>query len=538
MDLQLCPDFYAVLTYISDYYGKDDSGTMKFILEALKDSRNESLVKQLSIVAHKFLTHRQIGECEAYYRILPHLRMKDSNIEAVFVATGFKENRSKFLQKLKDEDIDKCENLIEVSGRLGFYTEKSSLIDKYMRRDTTDHPEVYDITYLQFAKRYCSTRTDPKNDEDFRPKEYVKSDESIDNLDFIVTHDFEIKSVIHKLPKYIAINDPQPGEAKFMKIRKTCVARLHKFNQLKTPHEFYYSELQLYRPFTNEEMLSYSSFEQCKDLYDEVSSHNAIRKVTNVKRILMEFLESVEEGTEKAKNVLDSTAGVILDNADEQDKAECEAEDLEEHDDFLVKNPDDLDVCQLLPDSGNLYKKIELYSEEKIDHLVRKLDSEQRAVVDIGVNFAKNLVKAKKGYMQRPEAPLVVVQGGAGTGKSTVIDAMSQLVEKILRSSGDNPSHPYIIKAAFTGTAAANIMGQTMHSAFCFNFGNQYLTLGDKSRDLRRTALENLAMVIIDEYSMIKADMLYQLDLRLRELKQNQVSPFGGVSVFFFGDIL
>ena len=53
-----------------------------------------------------------------------------------------------------------------------------------------------------------------------------------------------------------------------------------------------------------------------------------------------------------------------------------------------------------------------------------------------------------------------------------------------------------------------------------------------------KTVLENLAMVIIDEYSMIKADMLYQLDLRLRELKQNQVSPFGGVSVFFFGDIL
>ena len=37
---------------------------------------------------------------------------------------------------------------------------------------------------------------------------------------------------------------------------------------------------------------------------------------------------------------------------------------------------------------------------------------------------------------------------------------------------------------------------------------------------------------------MIKADMLYQLDLRLRELKQNQVSPFGGVSIFLFGDIL
>ena len=45
-------------------------------------------------------------------------------------------------------------------------------------------------------------------------------------------------------------------------------------------------------------------------------------------------------------------------------------------------------------------------------------------------------------------------------------------------------------------------------------------------------------MVIIDEYSMIKSDMLYQLDLRLKEVKQNPKKPFGGVSLFLFGDIL
>jgi len=37
---------------------------------------------------------------------------------------------------------------------------------------------------------------------------------------------------------------------------------------------------------------------------------------------------------------------------------------------------------------------------------------------------------------------------------------------------------------------------------------------------------------------MIKADMLYQLDLRLREVKQRPDVPFGGVAIFFFGDIL
>ena len=95
-----------------------------------------------------------------------------------------------------------------------------------------------------------------------------------------------------------------------------------------------------------------------------------------------------------------------------------------------------------------------------------------------------------------------------------------------------------IIKAAFTGTAAANIKGQTLHSAFSFSFGNNFFSLGDKVRDERRTQLENLLVVIIDEFSMMKADMLYQLDLRLREVKQQPDLLFGGVSIFLFGDIL
>ena len=45
-------------------------------------------------------------------------------------------------------------------------------------------------------------------------------------------------------------------------------------------------------------------------------------------------------------------------------------------------------------------------------------------------------------------------------------------------------------------------------------------------------------VVIIDEYSMIKADMLYLLDLRLKEIKQRTDLPFGGVAVFLLGDIL
>ena len=111
-------------------------------------------------------------------------------------------------------------------------------------------------------------------------------------------------------------------------------------------------------------------------------------------------------------------------------------------------------------------------------------------------------------------------------------------MEFILRKPGDNPEQPYIIRAAFTGTAASNIDGQTLNSAFNFPFGNASYSLSDKTRDLRRTLLENLVFLIIDEFSMVKADMLYQLDFKLRELMQRPEISFGGIAIFLFGDIL
>ena len=44
-------------------------------------------------------------------------------------------------------------------------------------------------------------------------------------------------------------------------------------------------------------------------------------------------------------------------------------------------------------------------------------------------------------------------------------------------------------------------------------------------------------MVIIDEISMVKADMLYQLDIKLQEIKEKPGIPFGGVLIAAFGDI-
>ena len=160
MDIQLCLDFFAVITYISDYYSKDDSGTMDILLNALQDVQNEDLRTKLKKVGSVFLTHRQIGESEAYYRILPHMHLKDSNIEAVFAPTGF--NPSRFLQRVDDDVADQCKNAIEVEGREGKYQEKASMYEKYLRRDCELQPEIKDLCNAQFVKKILKCKKDSR----------------------------------------------------------------------------------------------------------------------------------------------------------------------------------------------------------------------------------------------------------------------------------------------------------------------------------------------------------------------------------------
>ena len=63
------------------------------------------------------------------------------------------------------------------------------------------------------------------------------------------------------------------------------------------------------------------------------------------------------------------------------------------------------------------------------------------------------------------------------------------------------------------------------------------MSLSDKLRDTRKKQLRNLKVIILDEISLIKSDMLYQIHFRLMEVMQNK-KIFGGVSVLAFGDLM
>ena len=121
----------------------------------------------------------------------------------------------------------------------------------------------------------------------------------------------------------------------------------------------------------------------------------------------------------------------------------------------------------------------------------------------------------------KSDIPFVFITGRAGTGKSTFIG----LLKKELNN--------YAIVAP-TGVAALNVGGQTIHSFFRIAPGPIDF---DKITSLRnKIAYQALKTLIIDEISMVRADLMDAIDKTLR-VNRNKEIPFGGVQVIAIGDL-
>ena len=116
----------------------------------------------------------------------------------------------------------------------------------------------------------------------------------------------------------------------------------------------------------------------------------------------------------------------------------------------------------------------------------------------------------------------IFITGRAGTGKSTLLNIIRRTTEK------------KIAILAPTGIAALNVKGQTLHSFF--GFPPRILTAKDIKKRRNHKLYKKLDLIIIDEVSMVRADMLDNIDYFLR-INRESDQPFGGVQMVFFGDL-
>lgn len=119
----------------------------------------------------------------------------------------------------------------------------------------------------------------------------------------------------------------------------------------------------------------------------------------------------------------------------------------------------------------------------------------------------------------------VLLTGKAGTGKSTVISAFRDKTDR------------NVAFVAPTGVAAVNIGGVTAHSLFQIKPGC-FSDLEPIRSDRKRRLLQKLDVVVLEEISMVRSDLLTAIDQRLREVARgkNHGRPFGGVQVVAVGD--
>ena len=533
MDLQLCLDYFSIITYMTDYVAKPEKKTTEILKLVNKEKKkaNSSHKNTMYALANTYLTHREMGECETYYKLDPAMHFKQSNIRTIFVATGFPQNRSKFLRKCKTKN--EREEGIEVDGHEGVFMETESIHRKYSIR-----PDIILLMCLaQFVMWY--TLMNIKEVSEFKKKYEHNKTIPMSQIKIAVFQDdmnnppSDIPDLT--MPKYIILEN-----GKMMRLRTyEAVLRRHKFKEGKDPHEFFYSELLLFKPWRTEDELSITNADKCKDLYETKDENSDLTKVESVQMQLFPHLIDVDEGRDMVeKHEYDKQIGEELDPDGEQIDCDGDEFGLENVAEYEGLHPEELRESEDFEISENRLFRTLLIDMTSLLESTRILAEEQKIALNIIIDYCKLLRKAVNSKsLPLCKPPLLIVHGGAGTGKSMLIQVMSKWVQHILQQPGDDCDSPYIVRAAPTGMAAANIEGSTMHSAFNFNFGYNFIPLSDQKRDMFRKNFKNVQVVIVDEFSMMKSDQLYQLHLRLCEIKQND-SPFGNAAVVLLGDLM
>jgi len=139
-------------------------------------------------------------------------------------------------------------------------------------------------------------------------------------------------------------------------------------------------------------------------------------------------------------------------------------------------------------------------------------------------------LKLALNFIEKTDRNLFIT-GKAGTGKTTFLHQIK------------NESLKRMVIVAPTGVAAINAKGVTIHSFFQMPFGpilpNQIANASNQQRKFSKTKIDiikSLDLVIIDEISMVRADLLDGIDQVLRRYK-NRNKVFGGAQILMIGDL-
>ena len=500
MDIQFVLDPFSCIVYIISYISKAER-EMGLLLKQTKieaEEGNKSASQTLKAIGSAFLHNREIGIQEAVYRVCT-LKMKECSRKVVFVPVGENPVRlSKPLSQIKPND--ETEN-----GEQDNWM--TNIVDRYYARPETDDFQKMCLGLFCSVFRTLAKSQVPKN---------VNSNPNVFRLQ-------KEKGFIQRRTR-----------------TDEAVIRYYRGNMQRKPEEFYQSLLQLFLPHRSLTQLKPPGF----DLYETFYESGYIRFSENadlqrVKQIVeankSKFVKNEEE-IDKAIAMFDEIgepedAWASLCPETEKERDECLSELNVEQTESLDEIPDVQD------DTGNdtgclpLIEKSQT-SRENMLPVMKSLNATQKAVFYTIHEWCLNCVD------KRDIEPFhMFITGGAGTGKSHLIKAIFYEATRILSRTCKEPDNTSVLLTAFTGTAAFNIGGCTLHHAFKLTKGLPlpYVPLSEQVLSTLHAQFIDLRILIIDEISMVHKRLLYYIHERLVQIKRNK-NAFGGVAVISVGD--
>jgi GTPase SAR1 family protein len=163
-----------------------------------------------------------------------------------------------------------------------------------------------------------------------------------------------------------------------------------------------------------------------------------------------------------------------------------------------------------------MYNKFYSAKKTKLKNKTTKI---KEADIDINPEFKKAF-----NTLENTKTNLLIT-GKAGTGKSTFLEYFVNHTKKSC------------VVLAPTGVAALNVNGETIHSFFHFHPNISKNDVLTKARRVKKDSIyNNIDIIIIDEISMVRADLFDYIDIFLRTARKNK-SPFGGVQMCLIGDL-
>ena len=560
MDIQYVLDAYACAMYIVSYITKSEREMGDLLKNAQKEASegNVDATQQLRKLGSVYLQNREISVMGAIYQICS-MPLKESTRKVIFLQTDLDGQKISLPLKQLQANAGKSEQVW-----------MPTQIDKYINRPKSakynnmcmakffsDHYQVSSKTDAQNTNINSDEESEFDSDEEQEHQDDTNMSQrpgSVSNINENDTSNNASVSNQHANTRSQRCPKSQPIQLQKCNIKmkertmgRPAVIRYPRVSLKKDPERYHMNMLRLYLPHRSKDIKprSYRTYQSY-----HLTGHTTInRKRVQVRKVVEDNMKDFEPETDdldKAwdalKDAMDLTdAWAALNPQAEQERLDDiihpvrldDSEDDFEHTEIpelqrpTRSSANDTPRCSIEPCHPEI-------TADQAHSMMQNLNNKQRELFNYVSKWCDEKARDLK-----VEPFRIFLTGGAGTGKSHVINCMKYYASKVFAPMTESVDQVTVLLVAHTGTAAYNISGETICSALKIPAKSQddYKPVSEETLNTLRVKYQHLQLVIVDEISMVNKRQLRYINGRLQQIKgAPDTTYFGNVSILAVGD--